>query len=198
MTLLNEKFCDRCGQVFRRKKGVSSISFAKRQSCSRACQSEKQRQYPDDPRVDRLRKAWRGMRLRCENPKNPKWPIYGGRGITVCDRWKAFANFFEDMGFPPDGYSLDRIDNSRGYSKGNCRWASPLTQTQNRRCTKMVNLGGEVMTVSECAARVGLPYNILIGRLRTGWTIERAVKTPPRAPRSRAKQAVSKGAGGQA
>lgn len=77
------------------------------------------------------------MIQRCRNPNNPQWPDYGGRGITVCDRWQGpdgFPNFLTDMGEKPGPiYSLDRVDNDRGYMPDNCRWATPHQQTHNRR-----------------------------------------------------------------
>jgi len=73
---------------------------------------------------------WQKMKARCAD-KNDK--DYGGRGIAVCNRWLIFSNYFEDMGTCPKGLSLDRRDNSKGYSKDNCRWATPSQQTYNRR-----------------------------------------------------------------
>lgn len=78
-------------------------------------------------------RSWRSMRMRCLDPNNPNYPEYGGRGITICTEWDTFAQFYADMGPRPEGHTLDRADNSRGYSPDNCRWATSIVQNNNRR-----------------------------------------------------------------
>lgn len=81
-------------------------------------------------------RSWKSMLDRCTYPSSIGWKNYGGRGITVCERWRSFANFLADMGERPPGKTLDRKENDLGYSKANCRWATPKQQADNRRSSK--------------------------------------------------------------
>jgi hypothetical protein len=76
---------------------------------------------------------WAAMLQRCTNPRNKDWKLYGGRGITVCERWLSFSNFLADMGEKPDGLSVDRINVDGNYEPDNCRWATAHEQAHNKR-----------------------------------------------------------------
>ena len=126
--------------------------------------------------------VWATMLQRCTNPKNGKFPRYGGRGITVCDRWLTFENFLTDMGEPPPGdFSIERKDNHKGYSPDNCKWATRKEQARNKRNNRFVTYKGETLCVAEWAERKGLKIPTLWTRLfKWNWEIGRALNTPVR------------------
>jgi hypothetical protein len=94
------------------------------------------------------------MRMRCTNPNNDHYNDYGGRGITVCERWDSFANFLADMGPRPDGKTLDRYPNPDGnYELSNCRWATRKEQQQNRRTNIFIQVGNKQIVLWEALAR---------------------------------------------
>lgn len=106
----------------------------------------------------RSHRIWTNMKTRCTNPNNRFYPDYGGRGITVCDKWNEFAGFFDDMGECPEGMTLDRLDNDLGYSKGNCRWATMKQQCSNRRSNINVEIDGVTKTLKEWAQFYDVKY----------------------------------------
>ena len=128
--------CD-CGETFTADRG--NIARGRTRSCgclARERTIERNRRSAKHGHAARASpeyRTWTGMIQRCTNPKAPNFAKYGGRGIAVCERWRlAFAFFYEDMRARPPGTSLDRIDGTRGYEPGNCRWATPKEQRANR------------------------------------------------------------------
>lgn len=126
----------------------------------------------------RAYRIWNTMFQRSTNPNNPAYHRYGGRGITVCEEWKDFRNFYADMGNPSPGLTLDRKDNSLGYSKDNCRWATRMEQSNNRENNRCIEYQGKQQTAAQWAREFGLTKNCLMGRLNKDWPIERALLTP--------------------
>lgn len=131
-------------------------------------------------------RSWVMMLNRCRNPNATDWAYYGGRGVTVCDRWLTFTPFLEDMGLKPSvNHSLDRIDANGPYCKENCRWATRLEQAQNRRCNLVYEFQGEKLCLAEIARRLGINYNTLRGRLLSGEPFETAATPGLRTSRKR-------------
>lgn len=99
----------------------------------------------------RENKIWRGIKARCYNPNRPEYPLYGGRGITMCDDWKNdFTAFYRDMGLRPSpDHSIERIDTNGNYEPNNCRWATRVEQQNNMRKNVHVEYKGEVLTLGQ-------------------------------------------------
>lgn len=133
-------------------------------------------QGPDRFRSAEYR-AWAHMLDRCRNPNAIRFMDWGGRGITVCERWHRFDDFFADMGPRPSvKHSLDRIDNDGNYEPGNVRWATVYEQQANMRSNLRLTAFGETLIFAEWARRVGIPSGALYNRVMLyGWTPERAL-----------------------
>jgi len=115
-------------------------------------------------------RSWDHMVQRCRNPASDSYQEYGGRGITVCDRWLNFSAFLADMGEAPTAkHSIDRINNDGPYEPGNCRWATYREQNLNRRNTVTAVVSGCQTPIMLIAERAGLPYATVRGRRRLGW-----------------------------
>lgn len=120
-------------------------------------------------------RVWRNMRQRCENPRNPEFANYGGRGIVVCERWQRFQVFLADMGERPAGMSIERIDNDRGYEPGNCRWATPSEQAQNTRVAHRITFRGETRTLTDWCRVLGIDRSTAQRRIARGWKAAEAL-----------------------
>ena len=115
-------------------------------------------------------RSWRSMKSRCNNKNNPDYHLYGGRGITFCERWNDFENFYADMGPRPDGMTLDRKNTNGNYEPGNCRWATDVDQSNNRRSSVYVTCDGECLTLAQWARKLGVGRQKLIARRLAGWS----------------------------
>jgi hypothetical protein len=114
--------------------------------------------------------TWENMAQRCTNPKTRKYHLYGGKGITMCERWaKSFASFYEDMGPRPPGTSLDRIDPSKGYYKENCRWATVREQIANlSRFTALIKHNGVIKETEDWIKELGVNREVFKARILRG------------------------------
>jgi hypothetical protein len=122
--------------------------------------------------------SWQNMLSRCLYSCTPKYYLYGGRGIKVCERWSKFENFLEDMGKKPRGHTLDRIDSNKNYDPENCRWATPTTQARNTSRNHFITINGDSKCVHEWAEIYGIQAGMIFGRLKRGWEPTRAVTEP--------------------
>lgn len=120
------------------------------------------------------------MIQRCDNPNNPNYHRYGGRGISVAPCWRySYAKFLADMGEVPDGMSIERDDNDGDYRPGNCLWAPREVQANNTRRNVLVTLGGVTKTISQWCVDLGLNVSTVFKRInRSGWTPEQALTAP--------------------
>lgn len=119
-------------------------------------------------------RSWKDMRGRCLNPNDSDFKDYGGRGITVCERWNDFAAFFEDMGPRQHGETIDRIDVNGNYEPGNCRWAPAGIQSRNKRNNHRLTINGETLTLAEWCRHFGIEPSKVRYRLKQGFPVEEA------------------------
>lgn len=125
---------------------------------------------------------WRAIKGRCCNPKNDSYKRYGARGITICEEWKnSFVSFYEwamENGFE-ENLTLDRIDNSKGYSPSNCRWVDMKIQSNNTRRNRLITAKGKTQTLQQWCEELGFKsHQVIHNRLLRGWSIDDALFTP--------------------
>ena len=166
------------------KGNTKSCGCLRKESTSRSFTTHGNRMNGALPKIYR---TWQGMKERCYNPSNARYKDYGGRGIKVCDRWLdpnyGFENFYNDMGDPPEGMSLDRKDNNGDYEPENCRWATHREQMNNTRANRRLIFNGEDLTVAQWAVRLSVSREAIMGRKDRGWSDEKIITTPVRACR---------------
>lgn len=132
--------------------------------------------------VSKEYRAWRHIQERCYTKSCADYPRYGGRGITVCERWRnSFEAFLEDMGrAPARNLTIERLNNNGNYEPGNCIWATRTQQARNTRRNRFLTLGGKRLPISEWAVLYGIRPSVILQRLKLGWSEESAITTPSR------------------
>lgn len=128
----------------------------------------------------KLHFIWIEMRRRCQSLNHPKYHLYGGRGIKVCDEWQSFEIFYKwssENGYI-EGLSIDWINNDGNYEPTNCRWTTQFRQNNNTRRTRKVTYKGKTQSLADWARELNLNYNTLRSRRRIGWNIAAIFETP--------------------
>ena len=152
-----------CGKVTKQRSTKLLKGIIKSCGCKKTSTATKHGMYGT-----REYETWHQMVQRTTNPKNTNWEDYGKRGITIDPEWLKFENFYKDMGPRPEGtYTLDRENNNLGYNKENCRWATKVEQTSNRRNTAFIEYKGELIPRALAAKRAGIPLYTLNNRLKS-------------------------------
>lgn len=163
-----------------RSGAVKSCGCLRSEKVSAACLK-----HGHSRKKSRVYRCWISMTRRCRNKNATGYRLWGGRGVSVCDRWlgpDGFANFLADMGEPPtSSHSIDRHPNKNGnYELGNCRWATSTEQNNNTRRNRNITHNGVTKTLTEWARHVGIRPRLLQARLaRLGWSVERSLTEPP-------------------
>lgn len=155
-----------------RSGNTQSCGCKARESIARACTTHG---HARRGQRDRAYKTWQKMLRRCLTKTDAAFHRYGGKGITVCERWLQFENFLADMGQPPQRHSIDRIDGTKGYSPENCRWATSKEQAVNRCSTVFVEHNGERLCAKDWARKLNIRYSTLLRRINAGWPVDKAL-----------------------
>lgn len=175
--------CD-CGKVW--EVDLNFIKLGKTKSCG--CLREELKSKPRSHGMCSRRnkateyKIWASMIQRCTNKNEESYRNYGGRGITVCDRWRKFENFFEDMGIRPSPkLTLDRINNDGNYEPGNCRWADNKTQVNNARSNRILEYNGIRLNAEGWSNKTGINKATIRSRLNyLKWDLQKTLTQPVR------------------
>ena len=163
--------CEWCKREFQAQ--FNSVKLGMGRFCSKSCSASgtlTRHGHASSGRKSPTYISYRSMLTRCLNASNFKYPYYGGRGISICQRWlDSFENFLADMGERPDGTSIDRIDVNGNYEPGNCRWATPLQQADNQRHTLSIQYKGDEYSFASLTRLLGIPRYTLRARIMKGW-----------------------------
>jgi hypothetical protein len=154
-----------CGRVFSAR--VSSVNTMRTKSCGclRLKSISKHSMYNT-----KEYRAWRDIKNRCFSGSNKQYKDYGGRGISICQRWMNFENFYNDMGDCPNGFSIDRINNDGDYCKENCRWTNRIQQARNQRSNRLIEINGRTECLQFWIEDLGVPLSTFYSRIYSGKT----------------------------
>ena len=131
--------------------------------------------YKHGMKGTRIYNSWRSMKTRCLNKNNYHYKNWGGRGITICEEWLKFENFYKDMGEMPESKTLDRIDNDLGYCKKNCKWSTNKEQCNNRRNNILLTYQEKTMTASQWAKELKIKLSTIYCRIHKNWDIKKVL-----------------------
>lgn len=148
--------------------GTKSCGCKKSEFVAKARTSHGYANHRKTGKINSTYLAWVNIRNRCFNKKNDRYHVYGGRGITVCERWMKFENFISDMGEKPEGMSIERIDVNKEYSPENCKWIPMKSQYKNKTNTILVEFNGVSMCLADASKLSGMSYSCLYERLKNG------------------------------
>ena len=140
-----------------------------------------ERNTTHNQRHTKLYETWKKMRDRCNRPNATQYKDYGGRGIKVCEEWDKSFQAFYDWSYAngyDDNLTIDRIDNNKGYYPENCRWATYKEQMRNKRTNHIITYKNQSQCISQWCEELNLSYSAVTGRLRRGWSVEKALSTP--------------------
>lgn len=135
-------------------------------------------------KYSRIYRIWASINQRCNNPNDKDFHHYGGRGITVCQRWRTFTNFLTDMGKPPANYQIDRINNDGPYCLDNCHWTTRGEQARNKRTNRLLTLNEKTQCITDWCQELGIHRSTLSYRLKNKWSIKDALTKPVRKPKT--------------
>jgi len=162
-------------------KGACAVRNNKTKSCG--CLQKENNRSGKNSRIHGMEgtpiyNVWLSMKQRCLNKNRKDYEYYGGRGIKVCKRWLKFENFYADMGDRPKGKSLDRIDNNGNYEPKNCRWATTIEQSNNKRNNVKITYNGKTLTISQWARMIGVDMRVIWSRINVRhWSIKKTLTT---------------------
>lgn len=164
--------CD-CGTI--KNVMIKNLKSGRSKSCG--CVGKKiliSRSTVHNKRHTKIWRTWQAMKNRCSNKNMAQYKDYGGRGIKVCPEWKdSFLAFYKAVGEPPEGTSIDRIDNNGNYEPSNVKWSTPEEQGQNKRSNRKIN----GVCITRISKKLGGGHNLVAKRLKRGWSVEKACNT---------------------